>query len=101
MTDSTLPIYLLAGMTPEYPVYAKLLPLLPNAEVVPFVKPEPNESLKSHARRMASQFSQSCFIGGVSFGGILATGSPVTECTAVRLLPSSEISTSLGCNQSP
>jgi pimeloyl-ACP methyl ester carboxylesterase len=72
VTDDTLPIYLLPGMTPQYPVYSRLLPLLPNAQVVPFIEPEPNESLTDYAKRMAPQFPDRCFIGGVSFGGILA-----------------------------
>ena len=72
MTDDTLPIYLLPCMTPQYPVYSRLLPLLPNAQVVPFIEPEPNESLPDYAKRMAPQFPDQCFIGGVSFGGILA-----------------------------
>ncbi len=72
VTDHKLPIYLLPGMTPQYPVYSKMLPLLPTARVVPFIDPEPNETLTSYAQRMASQFAEPCFIGGVSFGGILA-----------------------------
>lgn len=72
MAEDNLPIYLLPGMTREYPVYSKLLPLLPGGEVVQFIEPKPNESLTAYAQRMATQFPQPCFIGGVSFGGILA-----------------------------
>jgi hypothetical protein len=57
VTDDTLPIYLLPGMTADYPVYAKLLPLLPNAQIVQFIEPEPSESLADYAKRMAPQFS--------------------------------------------
>lgn len=63
---------LLPGMTQQYPVYHRLLPLLPSARVVPFIEPQPDESLHAYAHRMAPQFSRDCFIGGVSFGGILA-----------------------------
>jgi len=72
VADSMLPIYLLPGMTPQYPVYARLLPLLPTARVVPLIEPKRDESLRSYAQRMAPQFAEPCFIGGVSFGGILA-----------------------------
>lgn len=72
MTDDMLPIYLLPGMTADDPVYARMLPLLPNAQVVSFIDPEPSESLADYAKRMAPQFSGPCFIGGISFGGILA-----------------------------
>ena len=65
-------ICLLPGMTQQYPVYHRLLPLLPSARVVPFIEPQPDETLQAYARRMAPLFSRDCFIGGVSFGGILA-----------------------------
>lgn len=72
MIHASLPICLLPGMTPHFPVYSKLLPLLPNARVVPFIEPKPDESLPSYAVRIASQFPDPCFLGGVSFGGMVA-----------------------------
>lgn len=72
VTSGALPIYLLPGMTAGYPVYSKLLPLLPNARVVEFPDPAPGESLLEYAKRLAPMFAGPCFIGGVSFGGILA-----------------------------
>lgn len=67
-----LPIYLLPGMTGEYPVYSRLTPLLRNASIVNYIAPRHNESLTAYAERMAVQFPPRCFIAGVSFGGILA-----------------------------
>lgn len=59
-------------MTPEYPVYHRLIPLLPNAQVVDFLQPADRESLTAYAKRMARLIPKNCFIAGVSFGGILA-----------------------------
>lgn len=67
-----IPICLLPGMTPDYPVYSRMLPLLPDAQVMEFAEPNPNESLVEYAGRMANRLPSRCFIGGVSFGGILA-----------------------------
>ncbi len=72
MTADTLPIYLLPGMTADFPLYNRLLPLLPNAKVVEFIAPIPGEALSDYAARMAPLFVAPCFIGGVSFGSILA-----------------------------
>lgn len=71
MRDSP-PIYLLPGMTADYPVYDRLLPLVADASIVPFIDPLPNDSLVSYAARMSPQFHPDCYLGGVSFGGIVA-----------------------------
>lgn len=71
MHDSP-PIYLLPGMTADYPVYARLLPLVAGASVASYIDPLPNESLVSYAARMAPRFSADGYLGGVSFGGIVA-----------------------------
>ena len=65
-------ICLLPGMTAAYPVYRRLAPLLTNASIVSFIEPLPNESLTAYAARLAPQFHPDSYIGGVSFGGILA-----------------------------
>ena len=65
-------IYLLPGMNSHYPVYSRLLPLVENVKVVDFIEPEPRESLPSYAERMSCYFDTAAYIGGVSFGGILA-----------------------------
>lgn len=72
VTSSTLPIYLLPGMTADYPVYSRLMPLLRNASIVNFIDPKPYESLTAYAERLAARFPSQCYIAGVSFGGILA-----------------------------
>lgn len=59
-------------MTADYPVYARLAPLLPQATVVDFVPQRDGESLVDYAARMAERFSAGGLIGGVSFGGIVA-----------------------------
>lgn len=71
MRDSP-PIYLLPGMTADYPVYARLLPLVAGASVAPYIDPLPNESFASYAARMAPRFTADCYLGGISFGGIVA-----------------------------
>lgn len=65
-------ILLLPGMTREYPVYSRLLPMLPSASVIDFIEPLKSESLENYAARMAESVPNDCFIGGVSFGGIVA-----------------------------
>lgn len=59
-------------MTSDFPVYSRLLPLLPNAVVVDFLPPEPRETLVSYSSRMADLIPKDAYIGGVSFGGIIA-----------------------------
>ncbi len=66
------PIYLLPGMTREYPVFARLIPLLRNATVIQLIDPEHHESLRSYAARMSKHLSPDGYLVGVSFGGIVA-----------------------------
>lgn len=72
MIADSIPIYLLPGMTADFPIYSRLLPLLPNARVVDFLPPEPRETLVSYSSRMATLLPRDAYIGGVSFGGIIA-----------------------------
>lgn len=72
MELGNVPIYLIPGMTVEYPVYSRILPLLPNAFVVDPIPPEPRESLVNYASRMAKLIPSNSFIAGVSFGGLVA-----------------------------
>lgn len=65
-------VYLLPGMTADYPVYSRVMPLLANAALVPFIEPRAAESLNSYATRMADSFHPDAYIVGVSFGGVLA-----------------------------
>ena len=72
LADDSPPIYLLPGMTADFPIYARLLPLVAGASIAPFIEPLCDESLASYAARMAPRFAPDCFLGGVSFGGIVA-----------------------------
>lgn len=72
MSADSIPIYLLPGMTSDFPVYSRLFPLLPSARVVDFLPPEPRETLVSYSSRMAALLPGDAYIGGVSFGGIVA-----------------------------
>ena len=56
----------------HYPVYSRLLPLIENATIVEFIEPRSSESLNSYAERMSCHFDPEGYIGGVSFGEILA-----------------------------
>jgi pimeloyl-ACP methyl ester carboxylesterase len=66
------PIYLIPGMTADFPVYSRVLRLLPNAIVADYIPPEGNETLVSYASRMANRIPANSFVAGVSFGGIVA-----------------------------
>ena len=66
------PICLIPGMTADFPVYSRILRLLPNAIVVDYIPPESNETLVSYASRMANRIPANSFVVGVSFGGIVA-----------------------------
>ncbi|GAB5405609.1 MAG: alpha/beta hydrolase [Aureliella sp.] len=70
--DSSPPIYLLPGMTRDYPVFSRLAPLLPGAKVVSYLEPMSDESIAAYARRMAQTLQPNSYIAGVSFGGIIA-----------------------------
>jgi pimeloyl-ACP methyl ester carboxylesterase len=61
-------------MTRDDGIFDRLLPLLPNAAVVPWLAPESGEVIRSYARRLADSLAAKgpCFVGGVSFGGIVA-----------------------------
>lgn len=65
-------IYLLPGMTPEYPIFSRLTPLLPESEIVTYLPPRPRESLGSYCVRMAEHMTADAVLVGVSFGGIVA-----------------------------
>lgn len=65
-------IYLIPGMTADFPVYSRILRLLPNAIIADYIPPESNETLVSYASRMANRIPANSFVVGVSFGGIVA-----------------------------
>jgi pimeloyl-ACP methyl ester carboxylesterase len=67
-------VFLLSGMTPDDRMFDRLLPLLPDAVVIPWAPPRPHESIHQYAERLAATVtpSDSCVFCGVSFGGIVA-----------------------------
>jgi pimeloyl-ACP methyl ester carboxylesterase len=70
--SSTPPLYLLPGMDRGYPVYTRLAPLLPQAILLDYIAPEPEETLVEYALRMALPLDGNCYVGGASLGGIIA-----------------------------
>ncbi|WP_425397776.1 alpha/beta fold hydrolase [Aeoliella sp.] len=65
-------IYLLPGVAKDYPVFARIAPLLPEATIVRYPMPRPGCTLTEYARRIAVQLEPNSFLVGVSFGGVLA-----------------------------
>ena len=74
MTNVEIPLWLFTGMTPDRRIYTRLLPLLPNASVVPWITPRANEPLQRYAERLSESLAEGgpCYVGGTSFGGIIA-----------------------------
>ncbi len=61
-------------MTPDRRVFERLLPLIPNALIIDWIKPLPFESITSYASRLGSTINpiEPEVVCGVSFGGIVA-----------------------------
>ncbi|MFO1000290.1 MAG: alpha/beta hydrolase [Planctomycetaceae bacterium] len=72
MSSETPPIYFIPGMTADFPVYSRILRMLPNAVVAEYTPPAGNETLVDYASRMANGIPTNSFVAGVSFGGIVA-----------------------------
>jgi pimeloyl-ACP methyl ester carboxylesterase len=69
-----LPLFLLPGMGGDARMFQPQLAALPCATVPAWIAPEPQESLPSFAARMARVVDPGgpCFVGGASFGGMVA-----------------------------
>ena len=70
-------ILLLTGMTPSPGIFARLLPALGDASIVPWIEPLPAETLEGYASRLADTVNTVDSAGpvivcGVSFGGIVS-----------------------------
>ena len=67
-------ILLLTGMTPDHRIFDRLLPLLPNASVVEWIRPLGYESIAAYAARLSRTIVNDAptVVCGVSFGGIVA-----------------------------
>lgn len=72
MKSETPLTYLIPGMTADFPVYSRILRLLPNAVVADYIPPESNETLVDYASRMTKKIPANSFVVGVSFGGMVA-----------------------------
>ncbi len=69
-----LPLFLLPGMGADARMFRPQLAAFPNAVVPAWVLPEPKEPLPAYAVRMAGAIEPRgpCFVGGASFGGMVA-----------------------------
>lgn len=67
-------ILLLSGMTPDPRTFARLLTLVPTAQVVDWIQPNQNESIPAYASRLGLTLGneQPTIVCGLSFGGIVA-----------------------------
>jgi pimeloyl-ACP methyl ester carboxylesterase len=69
------PVILLPGLAANAAVFAPQCEALPDIVVPPRLKPERGESLVEYAGRFARRLDpgRRCIVGGMSFGGIVAT----------------------------
>lgn len=69
-----MPLILLSGLAADASVFAPQLLVFPQLIVPEWPDPLPNETLDLYARRLATQLSSygECYLGGASFGGIVA-----------------------------
>jgi pimeloyl-ACP methyl ester carboxylesterase len=67
-------VILLTGMTPDARLFDRLLPLVPQATVLPWIVPRSRESLAVYAARLADAVDEpdDVIICGASFGGMVA-----------------------------
>jgi pimeloyl-ACP methyl ester carboxylesterase len=68
------PLFLLSGMGADARVFEQQCRRIPLATVPAWIDPLPHESLSSYAMRLARRIDPGvpCFIGGASFGGLVA-----------------------------
>ena len=68
------PLILLSGLGADERVLAPLKPAFAHLIIPPWIPPMPDESLAHYAARTAHAIDprRPCFIGGISFGGMLA-----------------------------
>lgn len=74
MTDFASKLILLPGMGADARLFAPQSPVFPQLQVATWIPPEPRESLAHYAERMVDHWhpSNADFLGGVSFGGVVA-----------------------------
>lgn len=65
-------LYLLPGITRDYPVFSRILPMLPEARVLEYPPAKPKQSLPQYAQRMVEKLERPDYLIGVSLGGVVA-----------------------------
>jgi pimeloyl-ACP methyl ester carboxylesterase len=71
---ANVPLILLSGMAADERLFAPQRQAFPHLIVPRWIEPLEKESIPSYARRLAKQTNprSGCFVGGASFGGIVA-----------------------------
>lgn len=64
--------YLLPGIEKDFPIFDRILELVPDSVVVEYPPPQQAETLRSYAERIAKQFVPNSIVAGISWGGVLA-----------------------------
>jgi pimeloyl-ACP methyl ester carboxylesterase len=74
VSDTNSPLILLPGMGADARMFAALRADLPQIVTPPWIEPARRESLILYARRLATTIDpgQPCYVGGASFGGVVA-----------------------------
>lgn len=74
MKSTQLPLILLSGMGADERVFSPQKAAFDNLTVPEWLEPLPRESLAAYAKRMAAAVDPAgpCFLGGASFGGMVA-----------------------------
>ena len=69
-----LPLILLPGVRADRRLFREQIAAIDNVTVPDWIEPEPGETLGSYAGRMARSVDprEPCFVGGASFGGMVA-----------------------------
>jgi len=69
-----LPLILLPGMGADRRLFRAQIAVMENVTVPGWIEPEPRDTLVSYAERMARSVDPGvpCFVGGASFGGMVA-----------------------------
>jgi pimeloyl-ACP methyl ester carboxylesterase len=67
-------LLMFAGMRPSEHIFAAQQAAFPGLRVVPWIPPQRRESLGAYARRLAERLADEkpTYLGGISFGGIIA-----------------------------
>jgi pimeloyl-ACP methyl ester carboxylesterase len=70
----TFPLILLPGMGADRRLFQRQIESLENVLAPDWIAPEPRDTLATYAERMAGTFDPGgpCFVGGASFGGMVA-----------------------------